>query len=242
MSAEIFEWSRIITYPFYSWEDFVSRAVELQLLGVKRLFQEGKVEVFGKRVLGKGTVGIVVKAQFVDGTLVSVKIRRSDASRSSLLHEARILLKVNSVGVGPRLVAYSRNYLIWRFVNGVPIEAWITKCSSQELRQTLKLILEQLWILDQIGIAHNELSRFKEHVLVQNDGKPVIIDFESSTENKYRTNIPQFLGFLLNERSLTSKITREKLSIEVARDKLITILRSYKRGIATIKDILTLIE
>jgi putative serine/threonine protein kinase len=239
---EIREWAQIITYPVPYSEELFRRVTEFRMLGIKRFIEEGGVEVLGKRVLGKGTVGIVVRAEFIGGTSVAVKIRRLDASRPTLLREARILHKINALNVGPRLIAASRNFLVWKFVEGVPLDEWILKSSATEIRLTFSLILSQLWTLDRIGVAHNELSRFKDHILVQRDGTPVIIDFESSSENKFASNIPQFLGFLLNENSRLARILYEKLGVKKSREEIVQTLRNYKKGRASLYDIYALLE
>lgn len=242
MLEEIFNWADVITYPLKDKVELYRRVTELRLLGLKQLVQEGSTELFGKKVLGKGTVGIVVKGVFVGGIRVSVKIRRMDASRPSLLGEARILAEINLSGIGPQLIAASRNFLVWEYVDGIPIDKWILECSPSDLFNTLKLVLIQLWILDKIGVAHNELSRFSNHILVQKDGKPVIIDFESASYHKFRANIPQFLSFLLNENSKTARIIREKLAISPPREKVRDLLRYYKKGSVTLEDILDLLQ
>ena len=57
--------------------------------GVSALEFSGTASVFGVKVpvLGKGFVGIVVIAH-LNGQRVAVKIRRADADRADLLHEA----------------------------------------------------------------------------------------------------------------------------------------------------------
>ncbi len=70
--------------------------------GVTALEFSGTASVFGVGVpvLGKGFVGIVVIAH-LNGQKIAVKIRRTDADRTDLLHEASMISKANSVGVAP---------------------------------------------------------------------------------------------------------------------------------------------
>ncbi|MEM5825081.1 MAG: hypothetical protein QXX58_01455, partial [Thermofilaceae archaeon] len=51
----------VLTYPAFDRESAARRLVELSLLGVDELAFEGPVELWGLRVIAKGTVGIVVK-------------------------------------------------------------------------------------------------------------------------------------------------------------------------------------
>ncbi|WP_218042121.1 hypothetical protein [Infirmifilum lucidum] len=234
----MFRWLPVIAYPSFDRNAFARRVTEALLLGIRRFLEEGRVDIHGRRVLGKGTVGIVAKAVFAGGLQVAVKIRRVDASRETLLNEARVLSLVNSHNIGPRLRAYSRNFLVWDYVDGMSLEEWARLSSREELEKTLRLVLEQLWILDILGVAHNELSRFKDHVLVRKDGVPVILDFESASRGRSRSNIPQFLSFLLNEMSATSRLIIDKLSLNPERERIISTLRMYKRGEAGIDEVL----
>ena len=77
-----------------------NRIQELRSLGVTALEFSGSASLFGVGVpvLGKGFVGIVVVAH-LNGKRVAVKIRRTDADRADLLHEAQMLSVANSVNV-----------------------------------------------------------------------------------------------------------------------------------------------
>lgn len=53
--------------------------------------------------------------------------------------------------------------------------------------------------LDSIGLAHNELSRPEDHVIVSN-GRAFIIDFESASLNSRVSNVAQVLNALIMGR------------------------------------------
>ena len=62
-------------------------------------------------------MGLVTQA-ILDGDLVALKIRRADADRPSMHEEARLLRLANSVNVGPRLVAATKDFLVMELAFG----------------------------------------------------------------------------------------------------------------------------
>ncbi len=81
-------YASIICYPKPSETELQNRLEELKELGVKAIEFAGKGNAFNIPVLGKGYVGIVVTAH-LNALKVALKIRRVDADRRDLLHEAR---------------------------------------------------------------------------------------------------------------------------------------------------------
>ena len=57
-------------------------------------------------------------------------------------------------------------------------------------------ILKQLYRLDQLKVNKEELHHPYKHILVTNEGEPVLIDFERCKETEKPTNITQFLECL----------------------------------------------
>lgn len=170
-----------------------SVAAELKSLGVVELLEGGPTLLFGSRVLGKGQNGVVVRCrhEVAEGEW-ACKLRRRDASRPSLLWEGYVLRLANGVGVGPRLLTFSRNVIVMEEVTGSPL-------SGEAVDAALaRRLLEQARALDRIGVSHNELARGGRHVLVRG-GEPVIIDFESATLGGRRSNVLQLLNALVRD-------------------------------------------
>jgi len=98
------------------------------------------------KVLGKGCVGIVVLAYTAAGK-VALKIRRTDADRAGMKHEAQMLRAANSVGVGPKLLDFSENLLMMEFVDGLLIPRWVEALEKEDnarlrVERVLRDILE----------------------------------------------------------------------------------------------------
>ncbi|MEM2355879.1 MAG: serine/threonine protein kinase, partial [Candidatus Bathyarchaeia archaeon] len=87
-----------ICYPRPSRTELQKRLKELRKLGISTIEFSGEKQVLNLHVLGKGCVGLVVKAYKASGDAVAIKIRRVDADRSMMQHEAEMLKVANSVG------------------------------------------------------------------------------------------------------------------------------------------------
>jgi putative serine/threonine protein kinase len=189
-------YASIVCYPRASRAEIRKRMKELERLSVNALEFVGEKRVFNVNVLGKGCVGIVVLADR-QGERVALKIRRVDADRVRMQQEAKLLRKANSVHVGPKLLATSRNFLCMQFIDGELLPKWLKKKrSKRRIRTVLQQILEQCWQLDRINLDHGELSHAPKHVIVNGHDKPFIVDFESASLNRRPANVTSICQFL----------------------------------------------
>ena len=158
-----------------------------------------------------------------------MKIRRSDSPRKNLKKEAELLKITNRTNVGPKLVGFSKNFLVMEYLDGKKIGDWIAslkkKGSSSQLKTVIKKVLEDCYSLDRIGLDHGELSNITKHVIVGN--KTTIIDFESSSMNRKVSNVTSATQALCIGSGI-SKIIGCIYKIP-KKQKMITVLRRYKQ-------------
>jgi len=180
-------------------------------------------------VLGKGCVGIVVSARW-DNRQVALKIRRVDADRTGMQHEAEMLKTANKVGVGPNLISISENFLLMEFIEGTLLPKWIEtlkgKGARNRIRQVLKDVLEQCRLLDETGLDHGELSRAPKHIIIDSNEKAHIVDYESASITRRTSNVTT-IGQYLFIGSQLAKTLQKRLG-EVDKENLITAFRNYK--------------
>ena len=175
-------YSGIWVYPKGTKAQIKSRIKELENLGVDSISFQGKLEICTICILGKGYVGIVVLGK-IGRKKVAVKIRRNDSPRKNLKKEAQLLKIINGHKIGPKLIAFSKNFLVMEYLDGEKIADWVCglkkKGSSSQLKIIIKKVLEDCYSLDRIGLDHGELSNLTKHVIIGK--KTTIIDFESSS-------------------------------------------------------------
>jgi putative serine/threonine protein kinase len=223
------KYGRVLCYPKYDSSELKSRINELNRLGVKALEFVGEKTVSNVSVLGKGCVGIVVVAYTEKGK-GALKIRRMDADRSEMQHEAEMLKKANTVEVGPKLLGASENFLLMEFIKGLLLFQWISmlkgRGTKSRIQKVLRDILEQCWRLDEIGLDHGELSKAPKHIIIDEEDKPHIVDFETASINRRVSNVTSICQYLF-VGSEVAKLIKRRLGY-ISKDALIESLKTYK--------------
>jgi len=224
------KYAQVLCYPKYDLKEMRKRLKELKKLGVKAVEFTGEKIAFDMPVLGKGYVGIVV----VTHTHVkkgALKIRRVDADRAGMQHEAEMLRKANAINVGPKLLNISENFLLMEFIEGTLLPKWVEalkgKGTRSRIRRVLRAILEQCCRLDEAGLDHGELSRAPKHIIVDGDDRPYLVDFETASINRRASNVTSICQYLFIG-SQTAKRIKRKLG-KVDEKELIKALRNYKQ-------------
>jgi putative serine/threonine protein kinase len=224
-------YASVLCFPKCTEDELRSRIQELHKLGVGALEFSGSASVFGVAVpvLGKGFVGIVAIAH-LQGQRVAVKIRRTDADRADLLHEAAMITKANTVDVAPKLVASSKNFLLMQLIDGDLLPNWLkTHTEKEAMKRVLGEVLEQCFSLDETGLDHGELSKAPKHLLVDKMERVFIVDFETSSVERRVSNVTAVCQYLFAGNSSASKILAEVFG-QKERLGLIDVMRAYKKN------------
>jgi putative serine/threonine protein kinase len=202
-------YAALICYPKPTKTEFKKRLKELRKLGIKALELGGEKEVFGMPVLGKGCVGIVTIAR-MNYERAALKIRRVDADRVGMLREAEMLKKANSIGVGPKLLAVSKNFLLMQFIDGKLLPEWLnTRRGKALIKRVLRDVLEQCWLLDRAGLDHGELSHAPKHIIIDGKNRPFIVDFETASLNRKPSNVTSICQFLFISGLVAKKVCQK---------------------------------
>jgi len=224
-------YGQVVCYPRCEIKELKRRVTELKALGVKALEFAGEKSVFNVAVLGKGCVGVVIAAQ-TDKGKIALKIRRVDADRAGMQHEAEMLKKANTVSVGPNLLDATKDFLLMEFIEGKLLPQWIEELKGRGTKaricRVLQAILEQCWKLDEAGLDHGELSRAPKHIIVGEGDGPRIVDFETASVTRRVSNVTSICQYLFIGSSV-AKIVERKFG-RVDQEELIRALRRYKQG------------
>ncbi len=222
-------YSTIIGYPKATKKQIRTRIIELKKLGIRDVSFQGQTKIGSLNILGKGYVGVVVLSR-IKNRLVAVKIRRTDASRTNMVKEAKFLKIANKAGVGPLLLAMSKNFIIMEYLDGKKIGEWVNELKSKRdiklLKSIMQKILEDCYSLDVIGLDHGELSTISKHVVI-GKSKTTIIDYESASTQRRVSNVTSATQAICIGSGI-SKIVR-KIYRMPSKNKIIKILRSYKQ-------------
>jgi len=223
-------YAEVICYPKSTVEELQKRSRELKQLGIVAVEFSGKKRAFNVAVLGKGCVGIVVKAFTNTGT-VALKIRRIDADRSGMQHEAEMLKLANSLNIGPKLHGVSDDFLVMEFVEGQLLPEWLKavkgKQSKERIRNVLRSALEQCWQLDKAGLDHGELSHAPKHIIIKPDDTTCIVDFETASKTRRVSNVTSVCQFFFIGSQTAKQVIRKHGIID--QTKLKNVLKNYKK-------------
>ncbi len=222
--------NRLVAYPSGDPDEVESRIHQLHQLEITALDFQGPLKTDRLSVLGKGVVGIVVIG--VRGNRrVAVKIRRVDARRPSLIHEAELLMAANSLKVGPECLGGTADVLAMEFIEGLSLPLWLESLTGRgrrvRVRSVVKPLLEECFRMDAYGLDHGELSRAHKNVIVSDDGAR-ILDFESASLVRRPSNFTSLTQYLFLGGSIAKKMA--KVLGPVDRDELLKCLRDYKAG------------
>ena len=228
-------YSLILCYPKPDPRELEARIEELKRMGVEGLVFEGRAKLFGLGLLGKGNTGLVVKAIY-RGREAALKIKRIDSRREGARREGEMLSLANSLGIGPKLISYSENFVLMELIKGERIGDWLPRCGKGELKAVLRELLDQCFRLDEAGIDHGELSDPRRHVLVSGS-KPYILDFERASLARRPSNLTSLVQYFSIGGPYSSRV-RRMLGFDL--DGLIDALRLYKsrRGAETFARVL----
>ncbi len=171
----------------------------------------------------KGKRGLTYKAK-LDGKTVLVKEKNPDSVVNTLSNEAKMLLKVNKKGIGPKLILYERNRIVMEFVEGLEFLGWAEKQNSDSIINALVDILNQCRALDKMGISKKEMTRPYKHILMSCHG-PVQIDFERATETEKPKNVTQLSQWLISGRL---NETLKHKGIQFDKEKIRVLAKQYK--------------
>jgi len=220
---------QIVCYPKFMPADFEHKLNELRELGIEYIEFTGRNHINDIAVLGKGCVGIVLVAHTKDRK-IALKLRRTDAPRSGMNHEALILEKANAVGVGPRLLGVTPNCLLMEHVDGLLLPQWLKTSNrmndGKRVRTVLRSILEQAFRLDNAGLDHGELSYGPKHIIIRPNDGAVILDFESGSLSRRVSNVTSVSQFLFIGSSIGRHVSK---ILDNLNQDIVDVLRVYKR-------------
>jgi putative serine/threonine protein kinase len=146
-----------------------------------------------------------------------------------MTNEATLLKIANKIGIGPKFIKNSKNFLMMEYIDGEKILDWAKKSEtkSKEIRSVISNVLNECFLLDNARLDHGELSTIDKHVIV-NKKRNTIIDFESSSVNRKPSNVTGATQAIFIGTGL-AKIIQKKIKLPT-KMKIIDFIRRYKKN------------
>lgn len=142
----------------------------------------------------KGKRSIVYTGVY-NKTKVAIKTKNPESKAIDRLgNEANYLKLLNKHKIGPKLITFGKDYIIYKFVQG---ELFIDYIKRNKDFKIIKKILEQCRTLDKLKINKLEFTHPIKHIFIERN-KITIIDFERCYKTNNPKNVTQFCQFLIN--------------------------------------------
>ena len=171
----------------------------------------------------KGQRGIV-EVKKVGNKLVAIKRKKNESYNPSM--EANFLKILNRHGIGPKLMGSNSTSITMEYIEGERIVEYFGNHDKKDILSVIKLILDQLFVMDGLNINKLELTNPYKHIIVR-DNKPYQIDFERCIYTEKPKNVTQFIQFLTSGR--LGQIFKEK-DVHINTDRLLKIAQAYKEN------------
>ena len=154
------------------------------------------------RFLGRGKRSEVYVFK-KNNKLYCIKFKRKDSKAVGRLeNEAKFLILLNKYKIGPKLIAYGSDFIVYEFVNGNFFIDYLQR--SKNPLKIIKQIFAQCFIMDKLGINKEEMHRPLKHIIVfRNFVK--MIDFERCHYSDKVHNVTQFFQFLYSRKEELQK-------------------------------------
>jgi release factor glutamine methyltransferase len=244
----------LLVFSSLSKKEVVDEAIEKNMLQKKKLDEKSlfyeklylyliekspirneieKVGVTNLEYFAKGCRGLIFTGQ-KSKFKVTCKIKHyKSKAENRMENEARWLKRLNKENIGPKYVTHGKNFVIYKFIEGIFLEDYVYKSNKKNIYEVLKSLLEQCYILDKIKVNKEEMHYPVKNMIISKD-KPILIDFERMHSTDKPKNVTQFCQFLVSNRF--HKLLFDK-GFEFGKRELLELAKSYKKGYS--KKILT---
>lgn len=229
---------RVLCYPRTECSEYLER-IKLLVSDGFIYFLETGTSVLGARVLGKGYSSVVVAAKNTKFGLGALKILRTDSRRSSLLWEAEVLRRAQISGLAPRLYIYRDFYIFQELLSprtcrpySVILEKLVLSSDVRGVKRILAETMKSLFRLDASRVDHAELNRPRGHIFYCEDGRVIIVDWESAKISSKPVNLTSFTSYIVFRFKYRLELG-ELLNWNV--EKILSALRNYKLTYSSIE-------
>ena len=120
-------------------------------------------------------------------------IKKAPARR--VAQEAHMLQRANELGLGPTYKAHTKEWVRMAYIDGERIEDYAQHAGEQELARVVSELRRQAQLLDEHGIAKQEMTNPYKHVLVT-EQDVVLIDWERAKSTPKPRNTNQLEEYL----------------------------------------------
>ncbi|MBN2881342.1 methyltransferase [Candidatus Woesearchaeota archaeon] len=172
---------------------------------LKTLEEKGLTNI---KYLAKGRRGVIYVGD-LNNEKIAIKIHNPKSQANTINFEYDMLLELNKLGIGPKVIFNGHNFFAYHFIDGINIDDKWIELSAVERKKVLFEILDKLRILDSHGYNKDEMKYPYKHILIDSNLNVNFIDFERCKRDFKAHNITQFTNYIVG--SLYPLIDKEIL-------------------------------
>ncbi len=199
-----------------------------------------KMGVKGLKYFSHGHRGIIFTGTW-KGIKIAAKAKLAKSrAEGHIANEAKWIKELNRLGVGPSLEFSGKDFLAYRFVDGIMLPEFAEKSPKKEVVNALADVFIQCRKMDELGIDKEEMHRPFKHIIMDGrNQKPVLIDFERAHRSEKPKNVTQFLQYIASGK-MTHVLKKKGISISC--ERAIALGRDYRQGKIGVKEIISAIS
>ena len=196
----------------------------------------------------KGHRGYIYQGKLKkDKIMIKINNPKSTAT-NRIENEVNFLKRIEKYNIAPKVLLYENNtkigeYFVYKFIKGEFIGYFTEdkKTKKNEIIEILKKVMEQMYLLDKLGINKEEMHRPIRHIIIDSKLNVKLIDFERANMTKKPKNVTQFCQFLISTK-FNEVLRKKKINIDMK--EMIKLTQEYKTKIndKSFKKILKLIK
>lgn len=208
-----FDYEKLYVYKLTNIEAMIKDVTNLSF------FSKGKRGLIYTAKLGKIKVGIKIK-------------NPTSTTFGRIFIEGQNLKKANELDIGPELIKFTNEYVIYKFIEGVRFEEYLETSTKPITKKIIKDLFSQMRTLDKNKINKEEMTNPYKHILITKNIKPILIDFERANYSSEPHNINQFCQYITTERVMNKLL---KKGIIYDKSLLFRLAQNYKKDYSEIK-------
>jgi len=180
------------------------------------------------KYFSKGKRGFIFTGDY-KSKKVGIKIKNPESDAILRIENEISFLKIlNKKNIGPRLLFYDKDFLVYEFIEGYNILDFFESALKNKkiVIYVTKKIMNQMFIMDKLNINKEEMSHPQKHIIIDKKNNPVLIDFERMHYTIKPSNVTQFSDFLISNNIMT---ILKKNNININKKQLISAAKIYKK-------------
>jgi release factor glutamine methyltransferase len=221
LSSQKLAWEKLYVYEITKTD--LLRELEIKRVEDIHFLAKGKRGVIYKGIQERAEL---IKTHFAKKETISIaiKTKREDSQAMGRIENEVNWLKIlNKKGIGPKLLFSSKTYFAYKFVEGELFLDWIKTATKEEILTVIKNLLNQCYVMDNIGVNKEEMHHPHKHIYITKNNNPVMIDFERCSRTENPKNVTQFVEFL-------ARIKKELKEFTYKPDELRELAKEYKHS------------